>query len=321
MKKVTQIISYYNEEHFIGECIQSLLEQTYENLEIIVINDGSTDNSEKIVDSFQDPRIIKVSNQKNHGQAWGRNQGLDLATGDYVGFFDADDISDRYRIERLVKYLDSHEDIMVVSGSYICIDEDGKQISGLCAGNVLEDMDIRVRFLFENPVPYPCALIRRDILEKYQIRHIESIRVSQDYQFWLQCVQVGKFTKLKDVIFYYRLHDSQTKQIRRKNESEYEYNMVKIFQYAWVSRGLEISTQEAEFIFRYLYNGFTLRRLKDLKIGIKLYIKIRKEFCHLSDQEKKLIMAVYRKKLVCCLIIVKHCRIIIDILRSSWRKK
>ncbi len=324
IKKVTQIISYYNEEEFIGECIESLLDQSYNNLEIIAINDGSTDDSEKIVNSFQDSRIIMLKNEKNCGQAYGRNRGLEIATGDYVGFFDADDISDKYRIEKLVNYLNSHEEIIVVGGNYICINEKGKK-EATCISKAQDDLHIRAKMLFGNPVACSGSLVRRDILEKYQIRNIETIRVSQDYQFWLQCLQVGKFYNLNEIIFYYRIHNSQTKKLKHKNMYKYEQDMINIFWFAWTSRGLDITREEAAFIFYFLYSRQKLWKSKDIKIGVRIYRKIRTGFNGIPKLEKELIQALYCEKALDRLIVIKQIRTFINILQKYmnnglWKK-
>lgn len=112
IEKITQIITYYNEEKYIAECIQILLNQTYQNLEIIAISDGSTDRGPEIVASFDDSRIVMINNTYNHGQGYCRNQGLDMATGEYVGFFDGDDISYPNRIGVLADFLDDNKDMM-----------------------------------------------------------------------------------------------------------------------------------------------------------------------------------------------------------------
>ncbi|MBQ7792832.1 MAG: glycosyltransferase family 2 protein, partial [Clostridia bacterium] len=112
---ISIIIPVYNAAHYFERCIKSVLEQTYKNLEIILIDDGSTDGSEKLCDQYKeiDDRI-KVVHKKNGGQSSARNLGLTMITGDYVGFVDSDDYIEKdmyeYLYNNMVKY---HADISI----------------------------------------------------------------------------------------------------------------------------------------------------------------------------------------------------------------
>ena len=100
MAKISVIIPVYNCEKFIEKCLQSLVNQTLTDIEIILVNDGSTDNSQKIIEKFSDTRI-KLINKKNGGQSSARNVGLDVANGEYIGFIDSDDWVDSDFFEKL----------------------------------------------------------------------------------------------------------------------------------------------------------------------------------------------------------------------------
>ena len=103
-KKISIILSFYNEERYLKKSIDSVLAQTYHNFELIIINDGSDDGSESIVNSYSDERIIYEKNSENRRLAYSRNRGLELATGDYIGFFDADDIMIPDKMEKQIRY-------------------------------------------------------------------------------------------------------------------------------------------------------------------------------------------------------------------------
>ena len=127
-KLVSVIIPAYNAEDFIFECIQSILNQTYRNIEIIVINDGSTDCTLEVINSFTDPRLIIVS-QINKGCSAAKNQGLRIAKGDFIQYLDADDYLSPDKIEKQVEIL-----ITNVSNTAVCktvIVSDNKKINGL----------------------------------------------------------------------------------------------------------------------------------------------------------------------------------------------
>ena len=117
MKKVSIIVPVYNTGKYIQKCIESLLSQTYKNLEILLINDGSTDNSEQIILSYKDKRI-KYTSKENEGIGKTRNLGIDLATGDYLMFIDSDDYIKEDCVEKFVKKCESHKCDIAVSDYY-----------------------------------------------------------------------------------------------------------------------------------------------------------------------------------------------------------
>lgn len=119
MKKISVIIPVYNTEKYLEKCLSSAVNQTYKNLEIICINDGSTDHSGKIVDEFakKDTRIIAI-HQSNHGESHARNQGLKVATGGYIAFMDCDDWIEPQMYETLVNILEKNNVDIAASSWY-----------------------------------------------------------------------------------------------------------------------------------------------------------------------------------------------------------
>lgn len=110
--KISVVIPVYNIEKYIRQCLESVINQTYKNLEIIVVNDGTKDNSMKIVGEYLSDKRIKIINKENGGQASARNRGIEIATGDYISFIDGDDWIELDTYEELVKNI-KNEDIIV----------------------------------------------------------------------------------------------------------------------------------------------------------------------------------------------------------------
>lgn len=110
--KVSVIIPTYNRAHIISRAIQSVLDQTYQDLEIIIVDDGSTDNTESVIKSFNDKRIIyNKSNNKNKGVASARNIGVKLSRAEYIAFQDSDDVWYPYKLEKIMKVIEDHRNI------------------------------------------------------------------------------------------------------------------------------------------------------------------------------------------------------------------
>lgn len=294
MKKVTQIICFYNEEKYLEKAILSILNQTYKNIELIIINDGSTDLSEKIVQGIQDERLIYISNNKNHGLAWCRNQGLNLATGEYVGFVDADDIAEINKIEKQVSFLEKNKDILAVSGNYDYIDRDGKHLNLQNKDIPTDNLSVRTKMLFGNCVAGPCALFRREIINKNNIRHDIHMITSQDYFFWLECLKFGKICNIDDILFHYRInHGSKSNINKAKDEQAYNHTLKKIISYAWSSRGYDLSEDEIDFIYIFLYKQNKRITIKLFKFCNNLLSKIDEQSRRMNLDEKQMVHKEY----------------------------
>lgn len=296
MKKITQILCFYNEEKYIRECMHSLLQQTYENLEIIVVDDCSTDRSKEIVEEFKDERLLVVHNSRNYGLAKSRNIGLDMASGDYVGFVDADDISELNRLEVLANYLDEHMDVVAVSNRLAYVDEEGTRLE-MEYHRYTDDKQIRAYFLFGNIFAGPCALFRRELMDEYGVRNDINYRASQDYHFWLQCLPYGKFHIVEDKLLKYRIHNSQTTKFVKGNKEQYDIWMTKIMTYAWESRGFHMRECDLSFIYRYLCQGQKIWKIRDIVYCGQLYRRTKQQCNELELKETKEISEIFREKM------------------------
>src|ERR1700690_4145475 len=118
MPRVSVILPVYNASTFLGGSIESLLNQTYRDFELLIVNDGSSDDSEKIILGYSDPRITYIRKASNTGIVETLNQGLSLAQGDYIARMDADDIALPERLELQVKFMDENKDVGV-AGTWI----------------------------------------------------------------------------------------------------------------------------------------------------------------------------------------------------------
>lgn len=294
---VSIIVCFYNEERFLGKCIQSVLDSSYQNFELILVNDASTDSSEEVVKSFSDTRIKYIKVNRNQGQTHGRNEGLNIAQGDYIGFFDGDDILDREKIRCQVDFLNLHEDVVLVSGSYAQIDIEDNIVMPKVSVKHFDDLSIRVHMLFENCIP--CgggALFRRSIVDKYNIRNDEKLRDTEDYKFFVDCLECGKVANLDDVLFYYR-HDesyiSQTRKLMSSREKARDAEMIGLFYYAWNKRGISLTEKEAKMIYKNFYGKIRFKYL-DVYKSKKIKNKIINSSI-VNGEEKNEILRVYEE--------------------------
>lgn len=169
MEKISIIIPVYNVEDFVKRCIESILNQTYQNFELILINDGSTDNSLNIINEYKNNKKVKIYTQKNHGAAYTRNFGLKKSTGRYVTFIDSDDYVEN---DYLYKYVSAFQkDTDIVLGGYTKIDSKGEKSFSpkLCEWDVFRfsatcgKMYLR-EFLIKNNIEYGNTEFLEDVI-------------------------------------------------------------------------------------------------------------------------------------------------------------
>ncbi len=208
MKKVSIVIPVYNVEKYISECLESLANQTYSNLEIIVIDDETKDSSGRIADSFakEDPRFV-VKHIKNRGAAGARNVGLDLVTGDYIMFVDSDDWVEPDTVEIMVNKLESTGSEMVMcqyydeylhcSNSHSIVDEEHSY-------NSLEAMREYINH-WEYPLIWN-KIYRAELIG--DIRFVEGRCIDDEFFTYQLFAKIKKFFLIPDILYHYRQRKS-----------------------------------------------------------------------------------------------------------------
>ena len=295
-KKVSIILCFYNEEKYLAKAIDSVLAQTYSDFELIIINDGSSDKSEEIVKSYQDDRIKYVVNKENKRQAYCRNRGLELATGDYIGFFDGDDIMMPEKMEYQVNYLREHDDIMLLSGGYAYMDGNGNVDANVVIPKYRCNDQIKAFMLFGNCIAFAgAALFRREIIDKYHVCFDETNKASEDYRFWIDMLPYVKVTNVDEIFFYFRInHGSKSSIIVKRDESAYNRELRKVMEHAWIMRGFALGEKEFAFIFDFLFKNVKIWKPFDIMNGIRTYRKIKKQLKDLKLSEGKYILKYFR---------------------------
>ena len=202
--KVSVILPAYNAERFIHTAIKSILDQTFTDFELLVIDDGSADATAGIVKSFADQRIKYIANEKNSGLAYTLNKGIDLSQGEYIGRMDADDISFTERFQKQVDYLDLHPETGMIDCIMEYIDEKGNSLNKINS-NVISYEEIVKTLPWKNCLGHSSVMIRRNILAKYHYKNVGN----EDYDLWLRLISDGYIIqKLNETLLFYRIHDT-----------------------------------------------------------------------------------------------------------------
>lgn len=285
--KVSILMPVYNAEKYISEAIDSILNQTFKDFEFIIINDGSSDRSEEIILSYNDARIIYNSHNQNRGYIPTLNEGIGLSKGIYIARMDNDDISMPFRIEKQVEFLNSHEEYGLIGTWAKIINRD--EIMQPCS----DDMDIRLQQLKMNQFVHTSVMIRKSILDKYNLRYDEKYYATEDYDLWVKMSNYCKVGNLNEFLLNYRIHDEQMSFIHKNKQIE-NSNQIKILQ---IENYLGISLSEEEKIdyLRFLNEATICENdiLKEInlinKLKLKCYANYKKSkfYYYLNKQLKK----------------------------------
>lgn len=226
---ISIIMSVQNGGKYLPSCLNSIINQTYSNWELLVFNDGSTDKTLETLQSYKDKRIIVYSETTSKGLAERLNFLISKTKGDFIARMDADDIMHRERLEMQVRFLKKHKTVDVV-GSYAReIDENGKEL-GVRVGNaVIKNpfkLFIRNRFLI-----HPSLMLRKEFYKHN--KYDPEFNRAEDYELWLRTFDKYSFAVIKQPLIYYRVYKSGFKKAAdshffsmkalQKNKSKFKF--------------------------------------------------------------------------------------------------
>lgn len=206
--RVSVVMSVYNGETYLGEAIQSILDQTFTDFEFIIIDDGSQDKSPAILRDYarRDERIRLLENPHNLGLSASLNKGIRASRGEYIARMDADDISLPSRIEEQVIFMDTNPEIGICGTWIEMFGDQHRQIEQF----PLDHAQIHLRLLFGNALAHPTVMMRLAALRQFSLTYNEHIRFAQDYELWSRAIAHLRFANIGQVLLFYRIHPSTT---------------------------------------------------------------------------------------------------------------
>lgn len=206
---ISVLMPAYNSELYIAEAIESILNQSYQNIELIIFDDGSSDNTRQVIQSFDDPRIVKILSDQNYGVVRARNDMIDRASGQYIALMDADDIADRTRLAKQLRSLEAGECDLCGSAQWVLDEASGKIKK---SKDKFTDADLR------SLLSVYCGLCNSAMMGKAEIfkrfKYDTSILTSEDYYLWVVMAAAGyRFLNLKERLITYRRYPAQTSSV------------------------------------------------------------------------------------------------------------
>lgn len=300
-KKVTVLLSVYNGEDYIKNAIISVLEQTYTEFDLLLMDDGSTDKSAEIIHSFEDDRIKYIKNEQNMGLTKTLNKGLNLTDSEYIIRMDSDDICYPERFEKQIKYMDENKHL-VVSGSNV------RQFSATgwdYKTNVnTKPEEIRTELLFNCPLKHPSVIMRNSIIKKENYQYSTEHIATEDFGLWRKISEKYDLGNLKNVLMDYRIHDQGISvQANKKRESRdkahiliykesfdrlgiaYTDKDLTLFR-CFVTHSLEFSEENSKQLSDFLFKIKNV--IKDNpKFDVNFYEKLVSGFFRMNFQKRK----------------------------------
>jgi glycosyltransferase involved in cell wall biosynthesis len=239
MPRVSVIIPVYNCERFLKECINSVLSQSFSDFELIVIDDGSTDSTFSILESYHDPRIKLFRKFVNQGYVHALNDGLKMAEGEFIARLDADDYSCSSRFELQVDYLVGHPNCGLVA-SFVD-DFFGNKI----VSDYMNSVRLKFEFLIKNPFVHSSVMFRKELLNRYYLSYDVDLLYAEDYKFWFDFSKVSEVALLPVVLTKYRKHLSQISQKYNSTQKNTFFKVnLSVWQY-YIGRDLTLFEIEA----------------------------------------------------------------------------
>lgn len=292
---ISVIMPVYNTEKYLSEAIASILNQTYDNFEFIIIDDASTDRSLSIIRKFIniDSRIRLIRNETNLGISRSRNLGIAVAKGDYIAVMDSDDVSLPERFKKQILFLDCNPKVGVLGTNYLIIDE---------LGNVTNHPKITQEssrvwwgLFFFNQIVHPSVMMRRSIFSDFNIRYEESLSSALDYDLWFQVIPHFEIRNLDERLHLYRLHSQNISVVKQE---EQENNAATILKFR--TEGF-LNMELPKVYGTYIRNSATVISRRDAilinRAIYKLHRIFEKRYPYASLEDKRYVDIDYHKRM------------------------
>jgi glycosyltransferase involved in cell wall biosynthesis len=209
---VSVLLAVHDDARYLRQALDSVLTQTLEDLELIVVDDASTDATPSVLGEVDDPRLTRLRNERQLGLAASLNRGLDRASGKYVARLDADDVALPDRLRLQVEQLAGGARTAVVGSAIVDLDDNGQR--GRTHAMPRGTRPLRWHALFSSPFFHPTVLVDREALERHGLRYDPEFLESEDYDLWTRLLDFAEGDNLREPLVLKRVHAGQASQQR-----------------------------------------------------------------------------------------------------------
>lgn len=266
---VSVVMPAYNAKENIHEAIKSILDQTYSNIELIVIDDGSTDDTSKIISTIYDQRVKYYKNSYNRGLVYTLNRGIKLSNGKYIARMDSDDISLPNRIYKQVEYLEEHKDC-IICGTYaqtFRTDSLGakKYLSKLTYE--INDKEIKKSLVYDCCFAHPTVMFRSSVFIESNVYYEDEWKNGDDYKLWIDLMSYGMYHNIPEVLLQYRISGTQM-------SSSINVTTISANKCRWYYIEKYTSFNIYQFLLKGTFNIDTIRFLKKNKCDNQFLLRL-----------------------------------------------
>jgi glycosyltransferase involved in cell wall biosynthesis len=267
---VSVVMPCYNSGKFVSCAIESILNQTFADFELIIIDDGSTDNTVLEITKHKDDRIRFYSLKENKGNYFARNMGLCFANGKYVCVMDADDLSSVKRLAIQCDYMNSHPNIGAIGSQGELIDEKGILLNKKFVRPLVSPAQLKIFLLMDNYILHPSLMIRSGLLKKHQLFYNEKYRYASDFDFVSRCAGLFPVRNIHNNLIMYRVHGTQISTKNRVWQTEYA-DQIRLSRLKAFKIRL---TENEKKIYLSMMKRLTLSSVNELQKGMILFNKL-----------------------------------------------
>lgn len=269
MPKVSIIIPTYNRAHLIGRAIQSVLNQTYQDFELIIVDDGSRDDTEKFVKCLEDERIVYIRHEENKGPSAARNTGIKESKGEYIAFQDSDDEWFSEKLEKQIEvFHNSPPEVGVVYSGFFRIENDRK-IYIPRGFFILKEGKIHKELLKGNFIGTPAVLIKKQCFERRRYFD-ENLPAFEDWELWIEISKYYEFRYINEPLLY-SYYTPSSVNINQNNK-------FKALQMILINHREDFNKNKRVLSKHYLSIGVNLCSNGDIKNGRSYLIKAMKAY-------------------------------------------
>ena len=216
---ITVVMPCFNGSKYVENAVHSILNQSFSDFELIILNDGSTDDSDIKIRNLSDNRIVYVPLKENIGNYPARNIGIKMSRGKYIAVMDADDISNEHRLAIQYEFMEHNKEVACLGSSGILIDDRGEVIGE--AEKIQDYSLIKVYLLRDNYTLHPSIMLRKASIINGNLFYNEEFRYAADYDLVVRCAQKYPVINLSDKLIKYRRHSNQISISRFKEQSKF----------------------------------------------------------------------------------------------------
>jgi glycosyltransferase involved in cell wall biosynthesis len=252
---ISVIMSVYNASEYLVECMDSILNQTFDGFEFIIIDDCSTDNTCAMIEAYKDPRIRLYKNEVNEGLTRNLNKAITLATGKYIARMDADDISLPKRFERQYEFMEKNPEVGLCGTWYEIFGDYQKIVQ-----YKTDHDEIVLKLLYQSQFNHPSVMMRKEVLDRFNIKYNTDYTTAQDYELWPRLTLVCKVTNIPEVLLRYRFHSENISTRKRDLQNA---NALKIRLNHFKNLGVsDITPEEIEVYTALMHQEYVTQKSK-----------------------------------------------------------